>query len=902
MKKSYFIISILVAAVFLLMLAVNYYTDYLWYDSMGAAQVFVRPFVTEWAIKAGLFVLGFAFVAANLLPLAGRLKVQRLRVVDGMEVQRSRGIGRKVMLAISAGLSLFWVWVVPSVWERVLLFINSQPVGQLDPVLGRDISFYFFTYPLLTLVSGAFLGLLLLTIAAVVVGYIVAGAIETVSGRLAFSGKSTAHLSILAGLFLVWFALSRELAMAGLLVSPSQSVFGAGYTDIHIRLPFMRIQQGLAGLLALAVFVNMRRGSRLLLAAVPAVLVVASIVGGLVAGAYQQFIVGPNQLVRETPYIAHHIEATRHSYNLHNIEVLQYEVDEEQTLSRAVLERHQATLDNIRLLDYRPLKEHYHQGQSLRLYYEFNDIDIDRYWVEGQYRQVMLSARELNVESLPEQAQTLINRHFKYTHGYGVVMSPVNRLTSNGHPTYFLRDIPVRSEVGIEVNRPEIYFGELTNQFVVVNTKGGEFSYQEEGVEEQIIRYQGKDGVQLTGFRRLLYALKFQKPILLLSDEITSESRILYNRNIRERISMLAPFLRLDNDPYIVVADGRLYWIMDAYTVSSYYPYSQPISGGTNYVRNSVKVVVDAYEGTVDFYRFDDDPIIAAWQGVFPGLIKERHQFPSQLESHIRYPLDLFDVQASILKTYHMTNPQDFYNRENVWEIAVEKYRRSEVEVEPYYVTMEMPGGEAPEFVLMLPFTPYNRNNMVGWLAAGNDGDNYGKLWLYQFPRGTLVDGPSQVEAYIDQDPNISQQISLWDRGGSEVLRGNLLTIPLEGVILYVEPLYILAETRSVPELRRVIIFSDNILVMEESLELALEKLMLLLDEDMDPDDIIGPGQPGDIIDPDLRNLVEEILRTYEDMQQSARDGRWADYGDYGDKLEELLEQLEQTIKDAETE
>ncbi len=902
MKKRYLIISALVVAVIVLMLAVSYYTDYLWYSSMGATQVFIRPFVTEWAIKAGMFVLGFAFVAANLLPLAGRLKVQRLRVVDGMEMQSSRGVSRRMMLAISAGVSLFWVWVVPTVWEHFLLFINSQPVGQVDPVLGRDISFYFFTYPLLNLASGAFLGLLLLTILAVVIGYVVAGAIETVSGRLAFSGKSTAHLSILAGLFLVWFALSRELAMAGLLVSPSQSVFGAGYTDVHIRLPFMRIQQVVAGLLALAVVVNIRRGSRLFLAAVPAVLVVVAMLGGIVAGVYQQFVVGPNQLVRETPYIEHHIDATRHGYNIHDIEVLQYEIDEDQSLSRSVLERHQATLDNIRLLDYRPLKEHYHQNQSLRLYYEFNDIDIDRYWVDGEYRQVMLSARELNIDSLPDQAQTLINRHFKYTHGYGVVMSPVNRLTPTGHPTYFLRDIPVRSEADIEVDRPEIYFGELTNQFVVVNTKGGEFSFQEEG-EEKIIHYKGEDGVQLTGFRRLLYALKFQKPILLLSDEITSESRILYNRNIKERVNMLAPFLRLDGDPYIVVSQGRLYWIVDAYTVSQYYPYSQPISGGTNYVRNSVKVVVDAYDGTVDFYRFDDqDPIVAAWQQVFPGLIQDRDKFPSHLEGHIRYPLDLFDIQASMLKTYHMTNPRDFYNRENAWEIAVEKYHRSEVQVEPYYVTMEMPGGDAPEFILKLPFTPYNRNNMVGWLAAGNDGDNYGKLWLYQFPRGTLVDGPSQVEAYIDQDPNISQQISLWDRGGSEVLRGNLLTIPLEGVILYVEPLYILAETRSIPELRRVIIFSENILVMEETLERALEQLVLLLDEDPDPGEVIGPGDPGGIIDPDVRELVQEIVRTYEDMQQSARDGRWADYGDYGDKLEELLEQLEQALEDEETE
>lgn len=900
MKRIYMLLLALVAVVVLVFLASAYYTDYLWYASLDAAQVFIKPFLVELALKASLFVLGFGFVLSNLLPLAGQVRVQRLRVVDGVEIQRSRGLGKKTAVLVAFGVALFWVWVLPSLWDRVLLLVNAQPVGQTDPVLGRDISFYLFTYPVLTLLSGAFVSLLALTAIPVVLGHTFGGGIESSGGRLRLARRTTTHISLLIALFLAWFALSRELAMAGMLVTPSNSVFGAGYTDIHVRLPFMRIQQVLAIGLAVLALVNIRRNSKLLLAAIPAVLLVAAIVGGIAAAAYQQFVVGPNQLARETPYIDKHIAATRRGYNIHQAQYAQYPI-EAGSLSRAVLEENRATLDNIRLLDYRPLRQHYHQSQSLRLYYEFNDIDIDRYWVDGQYRQVMLSVRELNVESLPDQAQTLINRHFKYTHGYGVVMSPVNQVTANGHPTYFLRDIPVRSEVDISLERPEIYFGELTNQFVVVNTRGGEFSYQEEGEEERIIHYQGQDGVNLTGFRRLLYAIKYQKPILLLSEEITSESRILYHRNIMERIGKLAPFLRLDSDAYPVVANGRVYWIVDAYTYSGTYPYSQPVGGGINYIRNSVKVVVDAYEGTVDLYCFDDeDPVIRAWQGVFPGLIQERSQFPSYLENHIRYPLALFETQAEILKTYHMTNPRDFYNRENVWEIAVEKYANSEVLVEPYYVTMQMPGGDAPEFILKLPFTPYNRNNMVGWMAAGNDGDNYGKLWVHQFPRGTLIDGPSQVEAYIDQDPYISQQISLWDRGGSEVVRGNLLTIPIDGGILYVEPLYILAESRSVPELRRVIVYYNNVLVMEETLERALERLFGLLDDG----DIPGPGDPLQPDEPpvgqDLRELVRTINQVYTDMEQAAREGRWADYGRHGERLQELLQQLTDLVEEDE--
>lgn len=891
MSKKIWVPIVLLIVFAGIMLATSYYTDYLWFQSLDAAQVFVKPFLFELAVRSVLWVLGFGFLLANLLPMAGVFKVQRLRVVGDVEVQRKFKLSKGIIAAIAAGLSLFWVWLLPSLWDRVMLWLNSGPTGQFDPILGRDISWYLFNFPVYNVLSGALIGLVVLTAAAVIAGYAMGGALQAVKGSVLVGPRAMRHISVLLALFFVWFAASRELAMANHLVSPSNSLFGAGYTDVNIRLPLQRVLQFVALALALLSLANLKLKKIRVLAAGPAILLAITFIGGIVGGITQQFIVSPNQLVRETPYIGHHIAATRQAYGLEIMEQVEYSIGGE-ALTAETIRNYQRTIDNIRLMDYRPLQQHYHQNQSLRLYYEFNDIDIDRYQVGDEYHQVMLALRELNVESLPDQAQTLVNRHFKYTHGYGVVMSPVNRVTANGHPTYFFQDIPVRSEIDIPLERPEVYFGELTNEFVVVNTANGEFGYPVDGEQERIVHYQGADGVELTPFRRLLYAVKYQKPILVLSDEITAESHIMYNRNIKERIGKIAPFLQLDNDAYPVIANGSIYWIVDAYTTSSLYPYSQPTRGGGNYIRNSAKVVVDAYDGTVDIYKFDDtDPIINAWEQVFPGLIQDRNQFPAYLEDHIRYPLDYFEIQADIIRTYHMTNPRDFYNREDVWEVAVEKYRGQEVRVEPYYVTMQLPGQSEAEFVLMLPYTPLNRNNMIGWLAAGNDGDSYGRLQLYHFPRGQLVEGPSQIEAYIDQDPYISQQITLWDQGGSEVIRGNLLTIPVNGSILYVEPLYISAANRSVPEMRQVIVYYNNVLVMERSLDLALERIFGVI-EDEEP---YVPGEPGPITG-DLQELVEQINTAYTRMEQAAREGRWGDYGRYLDELGSLIEELEANL------
>lgn len=890
MLKKYKYLAIPGALIIILIVLAVYYTEYLWYESLEITQVFLKPVILELLIKSALWLLGFLFILLNILPLTEHFRIRRLRVFEGQAV-KPRSLSKKALALVSFAVSLVWIWILPQIWDKVLLMINSSPTGLTDPVLGRDISYYLFSYPLFTLLSGSFVSLLFITFIFVITAYVIGGALTFFRYKPVLSSKAITHLSLLVGLALVWYALTRGLAMAAVLVTPSQSVFGAGYTDVHVHFPVLRIQQVIAVLLAVVVLINIKLKKIRILLAAPVFLIMISLLGGIYGGIIQKFVVDPNQLERETPFIEHHIQATRDAYGLSDMEQIEYDVVKKPMTSE-VLKENSLTIDNIRLLDYRPLKQHYHQSQSLSLYYEFKDIDIDRYRFDDQYSQVMLSVRELNVESVPDQAQTLINRHFKYTHGYGVVMSPVTSITANGHPTYYLRDIPVKSEVNIPLSRPEVYFGELTDQFVVVNTLNKEFGYAEDG-QERIVEYQGDDGVKLNFLRRILYAIKFGKPILLFSDEVTADSRILYNRNIIERINKTAPFLQLDSNVYPVIAEGRIFWIADAYTVSNIYPYSQPL-GQINYIRNSAKVVVDAYNGSVGIYRFDDnDPIMNAWKGVFPGLIKDREEFPDFLENHIRYPVDYFEAQAAMLRTYHMTNPRDFYNRENVWEIAVEKYGGNEVRVEPYYVTMQLPDQDEAEFILKLPFTPLNRNNMVGWLAAGNDGENYGKLMLYNFPRGRLVEGPSQIEAYIDQDPVISQQIALWDQSGSEVVRGNLLTIPIDDNILYVEPLYIISQSRSVPELRRVILFYNDVLVMESTLDLALEKLFGIKRDTQKPpggEDTPVTPQPGE--DESLQELVSRINQVYLDMEKAAREGRWADYGTYNDQLGSLIEQL----------
>jgi uncharacterized membrane protein (UPF0182 family) len=605
---------------------------------------------------------------------------------------------------------------------------------------------------------------------------------------------------------------------------------------------------------------------------------------------FQRIYVKPNELRLETPYLQRNIALTREAYNLHQIAVKPFPA--EQGLTFQSLQDNRATIDNIRLWDWQPLMDTYAQLQEIRTYYKFYDVDVDRYDLGGSYQQVMLSARELDPARLPPNAQTWVNLHLLFTHGNGAVMSPVTRKSAEGLPVLYLKDIPPAASGGPVLGEPRIYFGQSAGSYVIVKGSIPEFDYPK-GKDNVYAAYTGADGVALSGMaRRTLFAWYFNDPNILLTGYITSESRILFRRNIRDRVQTIAPFLRLDRDPYAVISDGRLFWMQDAYTASDWFPYAQPLPAGANYIRNSVKIVIDAYNGTLDFYVVDPaDAVIATYQRIFPGLFKPFAAMPADLQKHIRYPEDLFLIQAQMYRAYHMDAPEVFYNREDLWQFPRRPTGFDGAEMEPYYIIMRLPGETRAEFFLMLPMVPSQRQNMIAWLAARCDPPDYGKLIAYEFPKDKLVYGPFQIEARINQNTEISQQISLWNQLGSRVIRGNLLVVPIENSILYLSPLYLRAETGQLPELKRVIAAYGDRVVMEETLAEALAALF----KEAAPAFRL-PGPPVPASPADLR--AQEALNHYDRAIARLKAGDWAGFGSELDALRPLLEQLRQHPSD----
>ncbi|MBA7688466.1 hypothetical protein ES703_96948 [subsurface metagenome] len=607
---------------------------------------------------------------------------------------------------------------------------------------------------------------------------------------------------------------------------------------------------------------------------------VAIVAGVIFPAVVQRFQVQPSELARETPYIEYNIQFTREAFALNRVEEQSFPAEE--TPSPEDIVQNEVTINNIRLWDSRPLKGTYNQLQSFRLYYDFHDVDVDRYIIDGEYRQVMLSARELSAEKLPEEAQTWVNRRLQFTHGYGLALSPVNEVSTQGLPVLLVKDIPPIGDFNIE--RPEIYFGEKTNDYVIVKTKTEEFDYPM-GDENVYSYYQGKDGVSLGSFiRRLVYAWQLGDFNILISGELTSESRVVYYRNIQERVNHLAPFLTLDSDPYLVVMEGRLFWIQDAYTTTDRYPYSEPLGDGLNYIRNSVKAVIDAYDGSVTFYITDpEDALIQTYQVIFPKLFVPAGQMPESLRVHLRYPEDMFNIQASVYQTYHMRDARVFYNKEDLWTVPNELYFGREQPMEPYYVIMRLPDEEKAEFLLMLPFTPENKNNTIGWLAARCDGENYGKLLAYHFPKERLVYGPSQIENRIGQDTVITEQLALWGRGGSQVIRGNLLVIPLGKSVLYVEPVFLEAETGGLPQLKRVIVAAGEQIAMEPTLGESIAAIFLpefISGDEAPPTEVVViPPEPEEPVAAEIADLIGEAQLHYNQAQQYFKAGDWAGWG-----------------------
>lgn len=888
----FFILGGVLALFILLSVTKGFYTDWLWFSSLDYGSVFTTILKTKLAV---FFIAAFvfAFLFLGNLVLATRLVPKSASSFWPWNIVRPiQRIFRWVVLLGTAFLSLIFGLVAQGSWLVVLRFLNGQPFGVTDPVFNEEVGFYVFSLPFQQMVRGWFMGALIITLLGVAGMYLLSYTAQRM--RFDLARPVLAHIGGLFIAILGLFAWGYRLSIWELVFSPRGVVFGASYADMHAKLPAQWILLVTVvifmGVIVVSIF---QRNTRWPLYGIGGWIAISIIVGGIFPSLVQRFQVEPSELAREKPYIEYNIEYTREAFGLSRIEEQLFPAEDLPTSEDFAA--NEATINNIRLWDPRPLKDTYNQLQSIRLYYDFNDVDIDRYTIDGDYRQVMLSAREMSAEKLAGEAQTWVNRRLQFTHGYGLAMSPVNEVTTEGLPVLLIKDIPPSSDLMIE--RPQIYFGEKTNDYVIVRTNTQEFDYPK-GNENVYGEYQGKGGVSIGSFlRRVVYAWEFEDFNILISSEITAESRILYYRNIQQRVNRLAPFLELDSDPYLVLMDGRLFWIQDAYTTTNRYPYSEPLGRGPNYIRNSVKAVIDAYNGDVTFYVTEpEDALIRTYQAIFPDLFVSGEEMTESLRAHIRYPEGMFDIQAAVYQTYHMQDARVFYNKEDLWSVPKEVYAGSEQLVEPYYIIMRLPGEEMEEFLLMLPFTPVNKNNAIGWLAARCDGDNYGKLLAYRFPKERLVYGPSQMENRIQQDTVITEQFALWGRGGSRVIRGNLLLIPLGDSKIYVEPVFLQAEAGGLPELKRVIVAVGDQIAMKPTLRESLAAVfgVVPLPAEPQPPTVTSPAptEPREPVAADIAGLIAEAQEHYDRAQQHLKDGDWTGYGRELDALKRVLDRL----------
>lgn len=904
------VVLVLVIALWILQgVGVELLVDWVWFDALGYTELFTRVLGTRVGLWAGAFVVMALLVAVNL-----RLAVRRapldLGQLDRLFAELQPGPRRLqalVRIGLGAGVlvpSLLVAAMAGTAWQQVLVFSGRQPYGKVDPVFGLDIGFYLFTLPVLEAAQALATSMLVLTLVPVGAWYVLRDVVVSSSG-FGLSEAGRRHVLALGAVGLLLAGAGTFLERYAVLSQQHSVVWGAGYADVTARLPALVGVTGLSVVGAFALLAaTRRRGWALPAGVVIGWVVLRGLALGLLPQTVQDWVVSPNELELERPFLQRNIEATREAYALDRIEVKPFEAAAD--LSAEDLNANPMTVDNIRVWDDRPLLTTYGQLQEIRLYYDFVDVDVDRYMIDGAPRQVMLSARELNASNLPSQARSWVNEHLQFTHGYGLTMSPVNVVTQEGLPELMVRDLPpeVSPELarsGLTIDRPEIYYGELTDRYVFVRTTAQEFDYPL-GDENVYATYEGKGGVPIGSFwRQALFSAHFGSLDVLLSQYLTSESRVMFRRTIDERIRTLVPFLRFDRDPYLVVAEGRLYWFIDGYTTASRFPYSEPLGGGRegrfNYIRNSVKAVVDAYDGTVQLYIADaEDPLIAAWAQALPGTFQPLEAMPEALRAHIRYPVDFFDVQATMYRAYHMTDTTVFYNKEDMWAIPRELYGGQDQPMESYYLIMKLPGEDSAEFILLVPFVPTNRDNMISWLAARCDPEHYGKLVLFRFPKSKLIYGPRQIESRIDQDPVISQQITLWSQSGSRVVRGNLLVIPIEDSLLYVEPLYLQAETSQLPELKRVIVSYENRIAMEETLEGSLSRIF---GEHLPQEAAAGESADGAPSSADgapetdaWRRLVARAGAEYSEAVDAQRAGDWAAYGAALARLESTLSRL----------
>jgi uncharacterized membrane protein (UPF0182 family) len=891
------VVLLLLFALFLLLSnLVPLAAEWLWFQALGYERVFTTRLVAEAVLGVAVGGLVFAFLYVNL-----RI-AQRGLVPNPLVVQVSAGAAavdvtrllRRVALPTALGLALLFGLGAAGGWLGVLQFLHRTPFAVPDPVFGRDVGYYVFTLPVIAGAVDLVNAVTALTLLATIALYVVRRDIVVLRQRVTVEPSARLHLAVLIALLFVLVGLRVYLVrLPGLLYSTTGPLVGASYADLRAQLTGLRLA-GLAAVASAAVVLWGGRTDRLArntLLAVGLYLGVSLLGVTLYPTVVQKLVVAPNELVKETPQLASHIAATRRAWGLDS--VVTRDLTGEARLTERDIRANRPTIDNVRLWDRDPLLQTFGQLQEIRTYYDFVSVDDDRYWIDGRYRQVLLSPRELNSGSLP--TRTFINERLTFTHGMGLTLGPVNQVTSEGLPVLFIKDLPPASSVSLRVTRPELYFGELTDSWVFARTNQKEFDYPS-GDENIFTSYAGTGGVRVGSFlRRLVLATYFGSLKVLLSSDITSDSRAMYMRNIRVRARTALPFLSFDHDPYLVVTDsGRLRWILDAYTATSRYPYAQPLSDGTNYMRNSVKVVIDAFDGTVTAYLADPrDPLVLTLAKVFPGIFQPLAAMPADLRAHLRYPEDLFRVQTDLYATYHMAEPEIFYHREDQWQKPV--LSRPGERPDPFlrHIVMRLPEERQAEFILMVPFTPRGKDNLASWMVARNDGEHYGRLVLYRFPKQSLVYGPAQIVNRINQDTDISRQISLWDQHGSEVILGNLLVIPIEESLIYVQPLYLRAAGGRIPEMKRVVVAHQNRVVMEETLEAGLTQLFGGSGEPT-----AAAAAPTGAARPDGRagELVRRAAELYQRAVEAQRSGDWARYGEELSRLGEVLRQLQGVV------
>ncbi len=923
-RRGLIVLVLIVAGVFFGgQSALSYWVDLLWFKSLGYGEVFWTTWRLEWGVfalfAAATFVLLYGAFTALRRASQDSLPSARQIILGGQPVNLSIGpVLRIASLVVSLAVAGLTGTAMMEEWPTLALFWYApHATGNVtDPIFGRPLNFFLFTLPAWQLILGWLLTLAVMMCIAAVLLIVIAGGFNALDKR---SVRQTASplrgLSVAVAFLLLVVAMNVYVSRFQSLLDHHTIFEGVNYTDAHLTLTgLLVVCVALLFGAAIALF-NALRGARvrwLVAAAVPTAVCYGLL--ALVGWYMSNFIVKPNELVRETPYIANNIQMTRQAYGLDLFS--QREFPAETTIESADPENNQPTLQNIRLWDWHALQDTLRQEQEIRTYYDFPDIDIDRYNLNGTVREVMLATRELNVDKLPESSRNWINEKLVYTHGYGITMNPVNGFTPEGLPTLLLSNMPVQSTVkGLNVTRPEIYFGEMTDTDVYVKTRQQEFDYPQ-GQADRVTSYQGTGGIVLGGFLRrvLLAAERDDLGKLPFSDDIDSQSRLLMRRNVRDRVAALAPFLTFDQDPYIVVGDdGRLSWIMDAFTTSDSYPYSthSDLDGNSiNYMRNSVKVVIDAYNGTTTFYVFDNaDPVLAAYRRIFPSLFKDATLMPTDLRRHVRYPEKLFKLQADVYGLYHMTDPSVFFNREDLWTVATESTgqnsdgQQTTVPMQPNFVLMKLPGEPGEEFVEILPFTPANRNNLIGWIAGRSDGASYGTSVVYDFPKTRLVDGPQQIEARIDQNAQLSGQLTLWNQQGSHVVRGSLLVIPTGKALLYAEPIYLQAQQSPMPELRLVVLALQDRLAYGPTFEAALASLFGGEESSLSSSQqtqaapqtgtqaataALGAPQAAT----DLNGLIAEASKDFDDYQRLTAAGKLGEAGQKLDQLKHVLDQL----------